>query len=364
MRLFLLTAFIVVGVADQAEATPIRSPLKGPSTSSIRKVLSSGGWFTVSENAYRFARDGTMKASGIYAASGKGRYSVDGTTISGSGHGRLMMHCESKQPDRDCPWSFEMEWEVLQVAGDALVIRVINDPAEQIQPPEEPVLVICRDDKHRSKDQPARKQCAAASYDGDTSMVLIPGNKDGALYERARAFIEGWDGKIDRNRFWVFDGKRPKNQRAESEIWYRDGSERDARALAKKLESELGAIEPQPWAWDGHFDIFVIVGASRSGESPVRVALMDGHCVDKKDCKSPVYDAIRKALPPSRYPRVKEGLAKKPRTATEVWFREGREAAARQMVEEHLSDWVVAENIKKWTWGGDFDVMIVAGPPK
>jgi hypothetical protein len=343
-----------------ALAVAIRGPMKRATAKRVRAVLTSGGYFSACETGYRFSRDGTIKASGIYGASGTGTYSIDGTVIEGSGDGAMMMECESKHPKRDCPWSFQMQWEVLRVGDEALEVSVIQDPAEQLSPPEEPVLLVCRSDSYDKK-----TRCTQASDSNDTAVELIPGNKDRALYDRLREFLKTWDGAVGRHgHAIVFEGRPAKNQRKESEIWFRDDAEDDARALAKKLESVLGPVEPQPWTLEGTFDIYIVVGAHRVGESPVRVALMDGYCVGKEEgCTSPVFEAIRSALPAGQYPLVKQAVAKKARTATEVWYQEGAEAAVRRLVRAHLSEWVSDANIKKWTWGGDFDAMIVAGSP-
>src|SRR5262245_50572581 len=114
-----------------AFAVPIHGALGPPTKAAIKDVLVFPGHFTVAETSYAFSSDGTVNANGIYAAQGKGRWKVDGSTVSGSGSGWVDMGCAGKRSD-SCKWSFGFEWQVLAAGADSLVVRVISDTSEMI----------------------------------------------------------------------------------------------------------------------------------------------------------------------------------------------------------------------------------------
>jgi len=50
-------------------------------------------------------------------------------------------------------------------------------------------------------------------------------------------------------------------------------------------------------------------------------------------------------------------------TPSEVWYKPGKRELAEKMAEKHLKDWVKPEAVKEWTRKGDFDLLVIVGPP-
>jgi hypothetical protein len=94
------------------------------------------------------------------------------------------------------------------------------------------------------------------------------------------------------------------------------------------------------------------------------VRVVDGTCPSKTECKNPAVKATVQTLLTMGSPRffVDEGEpASKARTSTEVWWQKSADRELVERVRAGLS--VAADNVKEWTWGGPFDVLVVVGPP-
>lgn len=209
------------------------------------------------------------------------------------------------------------------------------------------------------------EQNACGTVDGPTIKVTA-GAEDSSLFDSVVADYtqpEMMDMASASGDLW-FDGGQAKKPRKVSEIWYADGFEKQARELADSLEKKIGPVEPQAWEWGGPYDIYLIVGAHKVGESPMTVKVLDGHCIQgKADCKNPLFDKVLAALPKTATVSEK-GKSKKPRTSTQVWYQAGKQAQAQSLATGVLKAWVAPADVQQWKWGGKFDVLIVVGPPK
>jgi hypothetical protein len=97
---------------------------------------------------------------------------------------------------------------------------------------------------------------------------------------------------------------------------------------------------------------------------PINISILDGYCTIGTDaeCKNPLFEEIVAGLP-GRYQRIEVGKAKSARDTTEVWHIPEMDWMAEDLSEKHLSKWVSNPKIQEWTWGGDFEVLVVVGPP-
>jgi len=143
-------------------------------------------------------------------------------------------------------------------------------------------------------------------------------------------------------------------------IWYRkddDDARKAAERVAELFASELGKIEMAPEFHMGPFDVFLWVAKSAT----LRVSVMDGHCTTA-DCSNPLVAELLTAAEGEGRTVKDAGRAKTPRQSTELWFVGTHERTAEALRGGPLKNHVPAPP-KKWEWGGDFDVLIVAGPP-
>ena len=76
-----------------------------------------------------------------------------------------------------------------------------------------------------------------------------------------------------------------------------------------------------------------------------------------------LFDQVVAALPSPPYKKVKTGKATKARTATEVWYVAGQEAAAKKLAAD-LKKLTAVAKVDEWKWGGEFDLLVVVGPPE
>lgn len=84
---------------------------------------------------------------------------------------------------------------------------------------------------------------------------IIPGSKDRKLFDAV-------------TKFDFFVGEPAKTPRTTSEIWFQDSYEDEAKALARRLEGELGSITPQRWEWGGLYPLIVVVGSQKAPAAP------------------------------------------------------------------------------------------------
>ena len=330
----LVFAFVLLVAAPMVTASELMPPLEeaGPDGAAIE--FTRVGYFVVCNWCYcRFEQGGRLDCScGGDSQKASGQWEAKGRHMYGTVAGRCKFHFE---------------------------IIAVSDYYFQFYEHKDDKAILTH--LHCDKDNEDGGGCAPV----DAATVRVSsGAADTTLYEAVVAeYSQPVDDPPDKVGELWFDSERTKKTRKVSEIWYAAGFENESRKLADALKDKLGPVEPKAWKWGGPYDIYLIVGAHKVGQAPMTVKVLDGHCITgKKDCKNPLLKKVLDALPKTA--RVSEkGKAKKARASTQVWYQAGKQALAQSLATGALKAWVAPADVKEWTWGGKFDVLIVVGPP-
>jgi hypothetical protein len=134
----------------------------------------------------------------------------------------------------------------------------------------------------------------------------------------------------------------------------------DGRKRVSKSTWSLDANGlPTTWSDDGR-------GATLTWRRRAKVRVIDGTCPAKQRCDSPEIAVVSAGLTAEaewQYTVERGDPPNTPRTVSEVWFQKGWEDLAQAVRgTDALKDRVTAENVKEWTWGGPFDVLVILGP--
>jgi hypothetical protein len=98
----------------------------------------------------------------------------------------------------------------------------------------------------------------------------------------------------------------------------------------------------------------------KSEVKAVRVKVMDGHCQSgTSGCSNPLLAKVHTLISEAGYTITAREGAKNHRDEMEVWFTAGNKKAAQDLVTRHLAPWVKVSAIREWTWGGDFDLLVI-----
>ena len=162
-----------------------------------------------------------------------------------------------------------------------------------------------------------------------------------------------------------FDGGRADKALKRSQLYYRDAKGKaQAVQLAERLRPALGEIAPERWRHGGVYEMVLTVGTGKPGA--LKLELRDGHCKPGQAasrCSNPQLETIEAVLAAGSYSLSRGKPANKSRQTTEVWYKPGLKQSAEKLVEAHLSKWLQSSAVREWTWGGDFDLLIIVGPP-
>jgi hypothetical protein len=144
-------------------------------------------------------------------------------------------------------------------------------------------------------------------------------------------------------------------------VFHAPGKRAAAMDFARAHAGVLGPVRPVEGDTGGAYDVLVVVGRERASESQVRVSVVDGHC-RAPGCKNPLVGSLVEALAGERYAVSEGARPKNARATSELWYAPGAEADAQELLAGPLKPFVIAAP-KRWEWGGDFDVLVIAGPP-
>ncbi len=90
----------------------------------------------------------------------------------------------------------------------------------------------------------------------------------------------------------------------------------------------------------------------------MRLQIMDGHCIKgSTNCANPMLPEITKLISNAGFSAIETVPAKNKRHKMEVWYKPGMRESAEYLVKSQLNKWVTG--VKKWTWGGNFDVLVI-----
>jgi hypothetical protein len=301
-------------------------------------------------NQYRFEADGKAGFIGAMAAMGEGRWSATSphsVHAEGEGRGGPCMGDTGEDCDAAWPWSVDFKdiW-----ASESGLVR--TDVVYSWGSPERFVFWC----------EPGQ-----TCYPTDDLLVaVLPGNADRALFETVPLRVSETLGAT------VVKGDPAKNPRVTSEIWWvpgHDSAEEKAGALSASLAEVLGPVQPQEWTFgESAYDVIVVVGRDKIGATPppdrsaVRVRVLDGKCAKQEGCTNSLHQKVVGVVQGAGYTLAGTDVAKNPREAMEVWYQPGKQEAAAALIGEHLSTWVAPEAAKEWTWGGEFDVVVIVPP--
>ena len=166
----------------------------------------------------------------------------------------------------------------------------------------------------------------------------------------------GWMGNVV-----VLESKPASAPRSGSHVtWAEEFQGPYAKRMALDVEVDLGRVErvtesPAP------FDIRVIAGKGFSKPPRIRVAVRDGVCrEEEEECFNRFMDQIVEAATTEKFVALEGVPTKESRSKMEIWFMPGKDAEAgelRALLGENARDAVP----QKWEWGGDFDLLVIAG---
>jgi len=354
-------AIVVVSLITSTIAAPalgqdnkVHSELKRVK---LREVLPGFSVETMENGAWEYTIESadSISFSGAMASTGDGTWwPVKGGGLRAKGRA-TGGPCMDEDDNCGRSWPWETKWDDVRMSDSGLLqfyLGVCGDFGTS------KMVLECNSDQN----------CAP----GPGPVVkVIPGSKERGLFDKTLQAVR--KAKADYVGYTAVRGMPAKNPREASEIWWYDDSclksndnREKASALARELEPLLGKIEPQKWTFgDLPYDIVVVVAGAEPGPAKagttLRIKVVDGACAGDAACKNPLYERIQRLVKEAGHQLVATGVAKKQRTATEVWHMKGHQDAARALVAKHLSKWTKPEDVKVWTWGGDFDVLVVVG---
>jgi len=309
-------------------------------------------------NGYRFEEGGKAGFFGAMAAIGEGRWSATGPHgVHAEGEGRGGPCMGDSGEDCDAPWSWSVDFEDIWASDSGLVrADVVYSWGSR-----ERMVFQCE----------SGGSCYPA---GEVVVAVLPGNADRTLFDAVLPRVSEVAGGP------VVKGDPAKNPRVTSEIWWVPGptsSSEVSAALSAALADVLGPIEPQEWTFgDNGYDVILVVGREKAGATPaaeptsaapdrsaVRVRVLDGKCAGQEACTNPLHAEVVGLIRGAGYTLAGTEVAKNPREAMEVWYQPGKQEAAASLIREHLSRWVAPDAAKEWTWGGEFDVVVIVPAP-
>ncbi|MBW2254773.1 MAG: hypothetical protein JRI25_09280 [Deltaproteobacteria bacterium] len=303
---------------------------------------------------YRFAAGGKASFMGAMAALGEGGWgetSSPGVHLEGEGRGGPCMGDTGE--DCDAPWPWSVDFDDIWASESGLVRTDVRYGGVFGVP--ERYVFQCEPEG----------TCLPTD---NTLVAVLPGNADRTLFE---AVLPQVAGAVEAT---VVKGDPAKNPRVTSEIWWVPGhsSEEKASALATALADALGTVQPQEWTFsESPYDVILVVGRDKVGPTPppvpdrsaVRVRVLDGKCAGQEGCSNALHQKVVGMVREGGYTMAGTDVAKNPREAMEVWYQPGKQEAAEALIHDHLGYWVEVGAEKEWTWGGEFDVVVIVPPP-
>ncbi|MBW2254852.1 MAG: LytR C-terminal domain-containing protein [Deltaproteobacteria bacterium] len=299
---------------------------------------------------YRFDAGGKAEFLGAMAAQGEGRWSATSTySVHAEGEARGGPCMGDTGEDCDATWPWSVDFRDIWASESGLVRTMVTHGGGS-------------GERYVFQCEPGE-----TCFPTDNLLVaVLPGNADRTLFD---AVLPGVVGAVEAT---VVKGDPAKNPRVTSEIWWVSGdqeSEEKAKALGTALADTLGTVQPQEWTFGASaYDVILVVGREKVGATPppdrsaVRVRVLDGKCGGQEGCTNSLHQEVVGVLQGAGYTLAGTDVAKNPREAMEVWYQSDKQEAAATLIREHLSKWLAPEAAKEWTWGGEFDVVVIVPP--
>jgi hypothetical protein len=352
-----LAVCLVMGMpaAAQAQQKKLHSELR---SDKLRERLTGMKVETLMSGAWEYSFDSDTDASyrGAQGSQGEGRWwLVKGGGVKATFTARGGP-CHREEDDCDATWTHKMYWHKVRLSDSGLLTYYENG---------------CEGNSRNVCAPLDSESCWPAS---GAIVKIVPGNKNRVLYEKTVTTVLGLIGAG--KDFIGVAGKPAKTPRSTTEIWWvKDPCARNSDAkkksaeLATLLTDTIGKVDVQEWTFgDIPYDIVLVVGKTKAGGAAqagakLKIKVLNGGCPSKAACKNPSYDAVKTAVANSGIELVADGVAKKKRDKTEVWYKAGKKEAAKAYLEQTLKGKVSAEGLREWKWGGDFDLLIVVAQP-